>query len=1034
MRSTCLPAVPLGIRLPNGIIRFRYPPPVWPGIFLLVLLLFVACGESDQREYNSNSDESFQQFEADTSLAHQKLDQVRQWRSAGHIDSALAAAPVADSLFTIHEIWDQATRARHFQMRNLISYGAGRDSVTAQMELALDAHHSMPYEERDEGFLGLIYHRYGRFLHSRNQYREAGIFMNKAVEYAEAYRDPESALVQSTNMAYGLHLLRVNDFHGAIEQFTKVRELYDRRGEDAIHSGRAAMHNNMAIAYVNLKDLTRAAEHYQRSLSISRELFGPKHPRTVRVLFNLSRVYRDKHEYDEALSTARQAFEGRKAELGADHPNTQRVKVRIAGILTRKGNYQEARDLLVRSIPILKEDSESQAGFLAEAHSYLQQIHQSKAQWNKALEAGYSQLSIAGDYFPPDHMHALSALNLIADTYYQSGDFQSAVETFRKAISRNNSVIKDSGGYEMAARDGGTSDFSRLIISLHGKGKSLFAKYEHSGDAAYLNNALSAYDAALTNQWEIRTHFSDTDAHLALSDFLDDKAEDIYNAIYAFAEKFPNEVEARLFSIMQQHKAIVTSAAITSGNQQPFSATARDTGRLERLREVRTRLNIELARLNNAREDSIHPERVSGIQHAYETVTLAYYDEADRIKELNPDSGKLHGFRHELTPEELRSKLPEGTLILDYFLGEDYNYITYITGEETGIQRVSTRFDLAEAAVKFADLASRRTLIRDSERNIFRELNSDLYQALIAPVAPAINQAGHLVILPHRELFHVPFAALFNPEHPADNFSDKPYLLRSHSISTNYSLSLAYNRFQREADPEYELDYAAFAPIFDQQDHTPVKQEGLLAYDQPPQGLYRSVLTEDNRFAYLPGTEEEVAYIDQLMRQSGKSSRVFQRSEATQNNLSGLTSARYVHFATHSLFNHSEPALSGLILSRDDSSGPYHLTSVEELSNLRLNAELVYLSSCESGLGKLFGSEGMISLNRTFMSAGAQNVIYTLWPVVDRSTQNLSIRMFEYLLDGQAPSEALRNAQLNLLEQSDTSLPVYWSGFQVAGM
>jgi CHAT domain-containing protein len=144
-----------------------------------------------------------------------------------------------------------------------------------------------------------------------------------------------------------------------------------------------------------------------------------------------------------------------------------------------------------------------------------------------------------------------------------------------------------------------------------------------------------------------------------------------------------------------------------------------------------------------------------------------------------------------------------------------------------------------------------------------------------------------------------------------------------------------------------------------------------------------------------------------------------------------------IHFAGHAMANMARPDLSMLVFApggRDDDSG--YLYS-HELASVDLSkARVVVLAACSTAAGRTFGSEGVFSLARSFLAAGASTVVASLWPVGDESTAHLLITFHRELQSGVGPAAALRAAQLNLLRSSDRLVqsPVSWSGFQVYGV
>jgi CHAT domain-containing protein len=149
-----------------------------------------------------------------------------------------------------------------------------------------------------------------------------------------------------------------------------------------------------------------------------------------------------------------------------------------------------------------------------------------------------------------------------------------------------------------------------------------------------------------------------------------------------------------------------------------------------------------------------------------------------------------------------------------------------------------------------------------------------------------------------------------------------------------------------------------------------------------------------------------------------------------------LADRRIVHFATHGLLNGEHPDLSGLVLSLvDDKGAPQDgFLRMRDVYNLRLDADLVVLSACQSALGRDMRGEGLIGLTRGFLYAGARAVVASLWQVDDESTAELMKRFYRGMLkENRRPADALRRAQLEMSRTRRWSAPFFWAGFVLQG-
>ena len=206
-----------------------------------------------------------------------------------------------------------------------------------------------------------------------------------------------------------------------------------------------------------------------------------------------------------------------------------------------------------------------------------------------------------------------------------------------------------------------------------------------------------------------------------------------------------------------------------------------------------------------------------------------------------------------------------------------------------------------------------------------------------------------------------------------------------------------------------------------------------------------------NEFGGLPGTQEELRAINAVLKQHAWTTRVYLKGAATESNLKAMRSPGILHVASHGFFSDEVVTLnaaakkeflfhSGILLSGANKSLAGGSTTFEndgivtafEVMNLDLtDTELVVLSACETGLGKIENGEGVFGLQRSFMQAGAGNVLISLWKVDDEATRDLMIKFYKYLAGGHSLRDSLKKAQSEQAEIS--SNPSLWGGFILVG-
>ena len=210
----------------------------------------------------------------------------------------------------------------------------------------------------------------------------------------------------------------------------------------------------------------------------------------------------------------------------------------------------------------------------------------------------------------------------------------------------------------------------------------------------------------------------------------------------------------------------------------------------------------------------------------------------------------------------------------------------------------------------------------------------------------------------------------------------------------------------------------------------------ILSFGDPEYGIHEQgnnggdIFSQLKRLTYS-GTEVEG--IAALFKPS--KTQTFTRESASEKILKRhpLSDYRIIHFATHSIIDDNIPARSAIVLTLDDDPAEDGLLQMREIYNLDLDADLVTLSACQTGLGKFVKGEGVVGLNRAFFYAGASSVLMSLWPVNDQATSQLMERFYLYIHGHKPISTALRSAKLEMIGSEEASHPFYWAGFVVSG-
>ncbi len=364
-------------------------------------------------------------------------------------------------------------------------------------------------------------------------------------------------------------------------------------------------------------------------------------------------------------------------------------------------------------------------------------------------------------------------------------------------------------------------------------------------------------------------------------------------------------------------------------------------------------------------------------------------------------------FRHVVSrPASLRSvqsALRSDEALLEFLVSEPQSYCLQITQKELITHKLPGRSALDTLIDEYLYRVRRKEMATDISRKLFADLLGGV---------SGLDRYALLTIVPDQNLHLLPFESLIGP-------NERP-LLESHSVG--YVQSATVLHLLRTLNQERERVDGTLLAV------------GDASYTRPRSVTQRGLLSiEGAELDPLPFSKKEVLAIAEIFP---RNSVVLTGPAATEDNLKSrypLDHYALLHFAVHGYANDQFPERSALVLSRSRNSPEDGLLQDREIINLRLPASLVTLSACDSGYGKLHGQEGLSSLVKAFMLAGARTVVASIWNADDMMTARLMKEFYFRLSGGETKAGALRNAKLSILKREASLSPYFWAGFTLWG-
>jgi len=449
--------------------------------------------------------------------------------------------------------------------------------------------------------------------------------------------------------------------------------------------------------------------------------------------------------------------------------------------------------------------------------------------------------------------------------------------------------------------------------------------------------------------------------------------------LHSHAKAFEIVESARgrtLADTLLSHRATASSAGLTPADQE-----------ISRLQ----------AQLRRATSETDTKRLQAKLDHAYGSLVPIDYarDRAEVARIGKPVSLRI-----------IQNELGAGETLIEYVLMDGaHSYAFEITKGSVQVHPLAPRREIEALAQKYIKSIRAKEDPSDLARTLFQSV-----------VAPALtSHAETVTVIPDGVLHMVPFAALRD--------ENNQYWINSVQIASSPSATVFHRlrSVQQMVAPTKPFLGVAFSP------RESSATDGMISNS-------REVSFGEHRLKLkpLPFAQQEVMAAANVF---GSSSVLLEGNRASESSLDaeGLENFRIIHIAAHGVSDFVEPDRAGLVLA---SAGPSDdgFWQAREIRRTRLAADLVTLSACDTGVGRLQGEEGIMNLARSFLVAGAKSVLASLWEVDDRSTATLMAHFYKHVASGQTIAASLRDAQKEMLtEFGNEAKPYFWSGFMVIG-
>jgi len=896
----------------------------------------------------------------------------------------------------------------------------------------------------------------GKALHKQDSFLLAkGVFEEASSTWAIIH--PEGSLEEArTRVELGVTLMRLEDAEGSGEQGRKALALLDQlkigNGPERIGAKRVIARSLYGTGLYH-----KAIPYYEEALDLARTYFEEENTEMALMMLYLGNCYHYCGYLERAVAILERG-------LAIQQKNPSCVPEQLAGIYMALGGCEQSLKKYENALAYYEKAAEIRLKInsprLAYAYSKIGQVYYENHNYAQALYYFQKEsMVLIADSLEKDPAYAYNCRDF-GLAYYGLKDFDKAIHWYERALAifqgsnttGNMGMGLDQchvvfhigraqsakGDYEAALQT--FAQNQKMLELLIGPDYSLY--FETNAEVAKTYTQLYLKTSQDSFLQKSRAHFRI--AEKGLEQLLQNQSfqgtekkllaealpyfEQAIRTERLFLKAHPSDASAleMAWQLSEAMHAQLLHSAVQESNARHFAGIPD----AELLRD--SALQSQITLLIKDREVLASKGRQL-TDSLVLSINAKIYLKKEALKALRADFEKKHPdyfrLKYDLQTSTLaktqQALAPQETL-LEYFTGDSSIFVFVVQHDGSRMVELKRDFPLSEwvqalrEGISGYHASTQKTpVLYEKTVRQYAEAAQKLYEKLLAPIAEFLT--SEIIIVPGDGLANLPFEALLSAK-PKDlsNFNTYPFLLRGHSFQYAYSATMLHQMMERQHRLPPAHGLLAFAPFF--KEDTARLAQSLQRFEADPPS-----------FSPLPFSGEEVF---KAKKQCGELSEVLTGKEATKEKFLKMAGGyKILHLATHGKANHKAGDFSYLAFASGDEIAENGLLSVGELYNLPLNADLVLLSACETGIGEQLRGEGVISLARAFAFAGTKSIVASLWSVNDKSTMLVMDLFYAGIMSGKPKNVALAEAKLQYLEHNPAQKahPFFWAGFVGVG-
>ena len=808
------------------------------------------------------------------------------------------------------------------------------------------------------------------------------------------------------------HLYRnMGIYDRSLAMHQKALEIREKK-LDSQHPDMAFSLNNLASVYLALGAIDQALPLFQRALKIREKALGPNHPETITTVNDLARVYADLGENDKALALLKGALKNAQESLGPRHPDTAVILNNLSKLLADQGAVAEAQTLQEQAI------------------------------------------KITGEIYGPDHPKTKQLYHNLGFGYLSQKDYGHAEDCFRQAQSREGLIelhlvtgraaaalkmLQDMVPSWRATPGYQAQYFTQRGLALYGVGRWAEASVSLVRAVAIIEALRQRAPLGQTGFFQTGLVGGFIRAYRGLVTALAEGSQE-GGALPQSMAKYAPDLATAAFYFAESTKARALLEAMAKAARRHQSL------------QIPEDLAIREQKLHNrldaleTRWDKYYTQGGDTVKY-FQQQREALQGEIDRLvvelRNKHPRYAALH-YPQPLKPGEI--PLRKGEVLLEFALGDKESFLFRVEpGGRTQVFRLALGQEALEK--RLAPLLApfrQDKLTRGDLQRFSPQAAAGLYQELLAPALKGVEPGTHLILVPDGVLGAFPLEALV--VEAGKGWGDSVLVADKWPMTYAQSAAiLALNRVLGPAqagrplfalgDCLYNQDSARYLAF--KAGKGKAGELVLAAPEKPFTMAATRVEWGELYFRPLPQTRQMVTQLAALFNTEPRPPLVLLDVLATETRVlqAPLNQCRYLFFGTHGFLANQMSGVQQPVLVltqvKDQPPGDGFLTLTKVLEKLKLDADLVTLAACMTGVGQVMQGEGVLNFARAFQQVGARSVMVALWNIPVKESLQFYRTFYQGLEDGKSKLTALKEARQGV--RAKEPHPYFWAGLILHG-